>query len=70
MKIKKSQKKEKEVWTTKSFSGVIRSKPGEPHIKGLLIKSPRWYQNELNKYREGEQVILEIHNRKPKRTEA
>ncbi len=67
--MKKKIKKEKlEVTYTKSFAGVIRPDPQAPHLRRLEIRSPRWYQNELNKFKEGEEVTLEVHNRKPKRT--
>lgn len=58
------------ITNTQTFAAVIRIKPGDPHVKGLVIKSPRWYQHQLQKFKDGEDVTLEIHNRKPKRTEA
>ncbi len=48
---------------TQSFAAVIRSCK-------LIIKSPRWYQHQLSKFKENEEVTLVIHNRRPKRTEA
>ncbi len=38
--------------------------------KRLVLESKVWYQHQLNKFRVGERVTLEIHNRKAKRTEA
>lgn len=54
---------------TESFAGVIRKDPSDGRLKKLTIKSPRWYQHQLNKFREGEEVTLEIHTKRPKRTE-
>lgn len=51
---------------TQSFAGVIRKGPDG---KRLIVKSQRWYQHQLNKFKDGENVTLVIHNRKPKRTE-
>lgn len=38
--------------------------------KKLVLQSQAWYQHQLNKFKVGEMVTLEIHNRKAKRTEA
>jgi len=35
----------------------------------LHIKSQRWYQYQINRFKDGEEVSLVINNRKPKRTE-
>lgn len=53
---------------TQGFSATIRVKEGG--VKGLAIKSPKFYQHQLNKFRSGEEVTLEIHSERPKRTEA
>lgn len=63
-KIKKDEK-EKIIYT-QNFAGVIRNVNGK---NCLIIKSQRWYQHQLNKFRNGENVSLMIHNEKPKRTE-
>lgn len=36
--------------------------------KTLVVKSPIWYAHQINKFKEGEQVTLEVHSKKPKRT--
>lgn len=38
--------------------------------KTLVPQSKPWFQHQLNKFKVGEVVTLEIHNRKAKRTEA
>lgn len=48
------------------FAGKIVSTDGE---KKLLVSSKLWYRHQLQKFKEGESVTLEIHNRKAKRTE-
>ena len=65
----KKHEKPTEITRTQLFAAMVRTKPGDPHIKGLIVKSPRWYQHQLNKFRDGEQVTLEVHNKRPKRTE-
>ncbi len=55
-----------EVTYTQSFAARI-TKDGI--ISKLAVKSPRFYQHQLNKFRDGEEVTLVIHNQKPKRTE-
>lgn len=37
--------------------------------KKLVLNSPKWYANQLQKFKDGENVTLMIHNRKPKRSE-
>lgn len=37
--------------------------------KSLAIASKAWYQHQLNKFKGGERVTLEIHSKKPKRTD-
>jgi hypothetical protein len=54
------------VTRTQTFAGVIRKGPDGQ--KKLVVKSQRWYQYQINKFKDGEQVTLEVHNRKPKRT--
>lgn len=50
---------------TKDFAGVI-DKVGANNK--LRITSPDWYQDQINKFKEGEKVTIFISNRKPKRT--
>lgn len=52
---------------TQSFAAVIRAGAGG---KKLLVRSQRWYHNQLQKFKDGEQVTLVVHNRRPKRSEA
>lgn len=53
---------------SQSFAAVVV--PDDHGGKKLKIRSLPWYQNQVNKFRENEEVTLMIHNRKPKRTEA
>lgn len=46
---------------------IARSKVD--NLMTLIVESKRWYQHNLNKFKDGEKVTLEIHTRKPKRTE-
>jgi len=64
--MNKEKEKPDGVTYTNSFAAVIRK-----GLKGkaMIVKSPRWYHHQLQKYKEGEEVTLMIHNRKPKRTE-
>ena len=62
----KSKEKPEGVTYSVSFAGVIRK---GPKGKALVVKSPRWYHHQLQKYKDGEEVTLMIHNRKPKRSE-
>ena len=59
--------KKKDVTYTQGFAGVVRATPTGNRIS---IVSPRWYAHQVNKFKDGESVTLEIHNQKPKRTEA
>ena len=62
----------------KDSVSITRSQPFAARIgvaddgvtKKLVISSKTWYQHSLNKFKAGESVTLEIHNRKAKRTEA
>ena len=66
-KTTKKDNKEKIVYT-QNFAGVIRK--DERGMNKLIIKSQRWYQHQLNKFKDGESVSLMVHNERPKRTEA
>ncbi len=50
---------------TESFAAKIK-KIGTQNT--LIVTSQKWYHNQLNKFKDGEQVTLEVHNRQPKRT--
>lgn len=65
----KSKEKPDGITYSNSFTAKVMTKTGE-RMKTLVVGSPRWYHNEIQKFKEGEQVTLMIHNRKPKRTEA
>jgi hypothetical protein len=34
-----------------------------------VVKSQRWFHHQMNKFKEGEEVTLMVHNRRPKRSE-
>lgn len=51
---------------TESFAAKIK-KVG--YQNELVVLSKKWYHTQLNKFKDGESVILEVHNKKPKRTE-
>lgn len=68
----KKEKQSKEptpegVTYTQTFGGTIRNR--DDGTKELVVNSQRWYQHQLNKFRENEPVTLVIHNRRAKRTE-
>lgn len=69
-KAKKKTKEEKEksesITHTQGFAAFVR---GGPTDRRIVVKSQRWYQHQINKFKEGEEVTLQVHNRKPKRTE-
>ena len=62
-----SKSKNPSVTYTQSFAAVIRNDP-DSATKKLVIKAVRWYQHQLQKFKDDENVTLIIHNRKPKRT--
>ena len=51
---------------SKSFAALIK-KNGP--TASLVVRSPAWYQHQLQKYKDGEEVSLVITNKKPQRTE-
>lgn len=65
---KKVEKKDKRETVTQSvdFAAVIRKSPDGTNK--LIVKSQRWYQHALQKFKDGEHVTLEVHNRKPLRS--
>ena len=52
---------------TESFAGTIQRGPDGNHI--IVLKSKRYYANQMNKMKVGIEVTMEVHTRKPKRTE-
>src|SRR3990167_11251232 len=56
---------------------ITRSQPFAARISkskvdgsaSIVVTSKRWYQHCINKFPDGESVTLEVHNRRPKRTE-
>lgn len=56
------------VTRSEPFTAVIRF--GNQGKNVLQVSSPIWYQHQLNKFKPGTRVTLELHTRKPKRTVA
>ncbi len=52
---------------TQTFAAIIRK---DDSGAKLVVKSPAYYRAQLDKFRDGEEVTLMVHNRKPKRSEA
>jgi len=69
MRKNKTPTKPDNVTYTQSFAAVVHNPDGLAGPK-LVVKSPRWYRHQLSKFKDGEQVSLVVHNRKPKRTDA
>lgn len=67
LKAQKSKKSDS-ITFSQPFSGIIQQ--GEGVQKKLVILSRSWYQHQLNKFKVGDKVTMEIHTRKPKRTDA
>lgn len=61
-----SQTSKTYTYTTKPFAGTIVEKNG---VKGFVFNSKTYYQHEINKFKDGEKVTLEITSKRPKRTE-
>ena len=58
------------IFRSQTFAAIIKIDHNVNHLeRKLIVKSPRYYQHQLNKFKEGEEVTLEIHNKKPKRSE-
>jgi hypothetical protein len=51
---------------TKDFAGVIKDIAG---VKHLMMRSATYFQHELNKFKDGENVSVYISTRRPKRSE-
>src|SRR3990167_3660491 len=65
-KPKNEDPREKIIYT-QGFAAVIRK--DERGQNKLIVKSQRWYQHQLNKFKNGQSVSLMIHNERPKRTD-
>lgn len=67
----------KEPRKAKDSYTITRSQPFAARIvkskvdgrAALVVTSKLWYQHALNKFQDGENVTLEIHNRRPKRSD-
>lgn len=68
VKEKNTKKDSFTITRSESFAATIKMGPDGRH-KVVAVKSKIWYQHQVNKFKEGETVTLEIHTRKPKRTE-
>ena len=51
---------------TQKFKAIIRK--GQSGNQ-LAVKATNWYQNELNKFKDGEEVFISLSNKKPKRSD-
>jgi hypothetical protein len=68
MKKKKAPKKlAEDITRTDPFAAVIRK--GADFKNTLVVASKMWYQHQLNKFKEGTKVTLEVHSRRPKRSD-
>lgn len=66
---KKKSEDSQSITFSQPFSAVITQDPSTGK-KVLEISSRDFYQHQLNKFKVGEKVTLELHTRKAKRTEA
>lgn len=53
------------VHTTERFAAVVRRSGGKPV---LSVRNPTWYETQLGKFRDGEEVSLVVTSKKPKRS--
>lgn len=60
-------KEVKSITYSQPFSAIVEKGPDGK--KRLAIQSITYYQNQVNKFKLGEKVTLEIHTRKPKRSD-
>lgn len=68
---KKTRQAKDSAYVTRSqpfAAKIVRSKTSNE--MALVVQSKTWYQHNLNKFKDGESVTLEIHSRKPKRSES
>lgn len=56
------------VTRTESFAGIIKTDP-QTGKKRLHIVSEVWYRHQLNRFKDGANVTIELHSKKPKRSE-
>lgn len=52
-------------YTTRSFSAEVVESDGKKKVKIIALV---WYQNQINKFKIGDKLTLNLTNRKPKRT--
>jgi len=68
-KITKQKSKESlSITFSEPFAAIVERKPNERH-NSLKILSPVFYRHQLNKFKPGMKVTLEVHTRKAKRTD-
>lgn len=65
-KVAKPKPKSESITRTQPFSAHIRFIDGKNRLQ---VDSQTWYQHNLNKFKDGDQVTLELHTRKPKRSD-
>lgn len=66
--LKESKSKlSRSITYSQPFAGMIEM---DGNKKRIAIQSPVYYQHQLNKFKVGDRVTLEIHTRKSKRSEA
>lgn len=66
MTAEKTEGQGPQVTVSRSFAAIVRK---EGPTSKLEIVSQQFFQNELNKFKDGEQVSLVLSNRRPKRSE-
>lgn len=66
--LKQKTKESITITYSEPFSATVERKPGERH-NSLKIASPVFYYHQLNKFKVGTKVTLELHTRKTKRTD-
>lgn len=69
-KVLKKQKSKESASITFSQPFAATIKRGTNGKNTLVVTSPSYYQHQLNKFKPGTEVTLEVHTRKVKRTEA
>lgn len=68
-KIPKQKSKESlSITYSEPFTAIVERQKGERH-NSLKIQSPTFYYHQLNKFKPGTKVTLEVHTRKAKRTD-
>lgn len=64
---KKPKTPSETITRTEPFAAIVRKNTEGNNI--LVVQSKMYYQHQLNKFKDGTRVTLEVHDRKPKRTE-